>query len=213
MKTMKALCAIAIFIFFYGSTFAQTNKILTKREIENLRHATGNVSLPIFRAFEYKDKGGVYNLLFFEKQNEISGKDTLNTEIEAICYLKDHERYVEKWKISDFLDKSPEIQGNPELSIWFWTKYSSNTDIDMDGLIDPIIIYGTKTDDGFRRINILVFYKGEKYVIKAVECELDSCRSFKRDKNFYKLPKEIQEYIHRLLDKMRTEEGVILKNG
>jgi hypothetical protein len=194
-------------------TIAQTNKILEKKDIENARNAIGNISLPIIKGFEFKDKGGVYNLFFCENQNEISTKDTLSTRIEAFCYLKDHEKYIEKWRISDFLDKSPDISGSPEISIWFWTRYTSNTDIDKDGFVDPVVVYGTKTDNGYRRIKIIVLYKGGKYVIRAEECDLDLCRTFKKDNGFSKLPKDIQRYIDSLLEKMRKEQGLILKNG
>lgn len=46
-----------------------------------------------------------------------------------------------------------------EASIWFWTNYSGFADLDKDGLIDPILIYGTSgmnnTDDG--RVKILTY--------------------------------------------------------
>jgi hypothetical protein len=169
--------------------------------------------MPIYRAYEYKDNGGVYNLFFCENRNTISDLDTLNTSIKAICYLNDHGRYIEKWKVFDTLDESSDVQGNRDLNIWFWSKYASNRDIDKDGLIEPIFIYGTKTIDGYSKINIFIFYKGKQYSIKAHECDLDICRTLKRNSWYSQLPEKIKLYVDNLFEKLRHEQGVILNNG
>jgi hypothetical protein len=89
----------------------------------------------------------------------------------------------------------------------------SNVDIDKDGLIEPIIIYGTKTVEGFTRINIIIFYKDKKYAIRAYECDLDPCRTLRKSSNYQQLPEKIKLYLEKLLEKMRQEQNVILKNG
>jgi hypothetical protein len=202
---------ILIFLFFYSTiSFSQTvqSKILSKTEISE-RDLDGG-KFPILRAYEYQDKGGVYELVLSENQKVVSDKDTLNTKIEAICYLNDHGGYLEKWKVNDFVE-SAEVE---ETSIWFWTNYCSTQDLDDDGYIDPILVYGTKTDvDDLRRIKIITLYKNKKYVIRAVECDLDYCRSFKKDKNWDLLPKKIKTYIDKLVVKIRKEQNVILSDG
>ena len=62
-------------------------------------------------------------------------------------------------------------------------------------------------------MKIFTIYKGIKYGIRAVECNLDYCRTFKKDDAIKKLPKKIQIYLDKLLDKMRKEQNVILENG
>ncbi|MCV9929950.1 hypothetical protein OIU83_19980 [Flavobacterium sp. LS1R49] len=201
---------LLLFFSYSVISFSQSvqSKILTKSEITE-RDLDGG-KFPIFRAYEYQDKGGVYELILSENQKVISPKDTLNTRIEAICYLNDHGGYIEKWKINDLVE-SAEVE---ETTIWFWTKYCSTQDLDDDGYVDPVIVYGTKTDDdNLRRIKIITIYKGKKYAIRAVECDLDYCRSFKKDKNWNLLPQKIKIHIDQLLAKIRKEQHILLKDG
>ncbi|QLC65501.1 hypothetical protein LPB248_04110 [Flavobacterium sp. LPB0248] len=203
---------ILILLSFY-STFTFSQKIgsskLTKQEIHE-RELENITDFPIYRAFEFQDKGGVYELVLGENQKTISKKDTLNTKIQAICVINDHGGFLEKWRINDLLeDNLPK-----ETNIWFWTKYCSTKDIDGDEYIDPIIVYGTRTEDGYiRRVKVITVYKNKKYVIRAVECDLDDCRSFKKDQNWNMLPQKIKTHVDQLLAKMRKEQDLLLKNG
>lgn len=203
---------ILLWILFYSTfSFAQkteshrlTKKEITQRELNNLSN------FPIYKAFECSDKGGIYELLFCENQKTITQNDTLNTKIQAIYVLNDHGRFLEKWRINDLLeDYDPK-----ETNIWFWTKYSSTKDLDGDGYIDPVIVYGTKTEyNEIRRVKIITVYQNKKYVIRAVECDLDYCRSFKKDNNWNSLPQKIKTHIDQLVVKLRKEQNLILKDG
>ncbi|MNK57747.1 hypothetical protein D3C87_768110 [compost metagenome] len=203
---------ILILLSFY-SPFIFSQKIeshrLTKQEIHE-RELENVTDFPIYRAFEFQDKGGVYELVLGENQKTISKKDTLNTKIQAICVVNDHGGFLEKWRINDFLeDYVPK-----ETNIWFWTKYCSAKDIDGDGYIDPVIVYGTRTEyNEIRRVKIITVYKNKKYAIRAVECDLDHCRSFKKDQNWNTLPQKIKTYTNQLTEKMRKEQDLLLKNG
>ena len=202
------------FIFFVlNSLFSFSQKVessrLSKEQI--IQKELNQLSdFPIYRAFEYKDKGGVYGLVLTENQQAVSKKDTLNTKIKAICVLKDHGGFLEKWRINDLLeDYDPK-----ETNIWFWTKYCSTKDLDGDGYIDPVIVYGTRTEyDEIRRVKIITVYNNKKYVIRAVECDLDDCRSFKKDTNWNLLPQKIKTYIDQLIVKIRKEQNLLLKDG
>ncbi|OXA98033.1 hypothetical protein B0A75_15300 [Flavobacterium oncorhynchi] len=201
------------FIFFVlNSLFSFSQKAessrLSKEQI--IQKELNQLSdFPIYRAFEYKDKGGVYELILAENQKVIS-KDTLNTKIKAICVLNDHGGFLEKWRINDLLeDYDPK-----ETNIWFWTKYCSTKDLDDDGYIDPVIVYGTRTEyDEIRRVKIITVYNNKKYVIRAVECDLDYCRSFKKDSNWNLLPQKTKTYIDQLVIKIRKEQNLLLKDG
>ncbi len=203
---------IAFLLSFY-STLIFSQKVesykLTKQEISE-RELKDVTDFPIYKAFEFSDKGGVYELVLAENKKKISKKDTLNTKIQTICVVNDHGGFLEKWRINDLLeDYVPK-----ETNIWFWTKYCSTKDIDGDGYIDPVVVYGTRTEDGYiRRVKIITVYKTKKYVIRAVECDLDDCRSFKKDQNWNTLPQKIKTYIDQLLAKMRKEQDLLLKNG
>ncbi|TPG41772.1 M949_RS01915 family surface polysaccharide biosynthesis protein [Flavobacterium pectinovorum] len=182
---------------------------LTKDEIIQ-RELDGVSDFPIYKAFEYQDKGGVYELLFCENQKNISKKDTLNTKIQAISTMNDHGGFLEKWRINDLLEATEPKEKN----IWFWTKYCSTKDIDGDGYIEPIIVYGTRNEnDEIKRVKIIAVYKNKKYVIRAVECDLDLCRSFKKDQNWNTLPQKIKSYVDQLVVKIRKEQGLLLKDG
>ncbi|CAA9197479.1 M949_RS01915 family surface polysaccharide biosynthesis protein [Flavobacterium collinsii] len=203
---------ILLWIFFYTTFgFAQKKEIhrLTKKEITQ-RGLNNLTDFPIYRALECSDKGGVYELLFCENQKIISKKDTLNTKIQAIFVQNDHGGFLEKWRINDLLEDS-----NPkETTIYFWTKYCSTTDLDGDGLIDPVIVYGTRTEyNEIRRVKIITISHNKKYVIRAVECDLDYCRSFKKDSTWNLLPLKTRTYLNSLVERLRKEQNLLLKDG
>ncbi|MDW8851049.1 hypothetical protein SD960_13170 [Flavobacterium sp. MMLR14_040] len=199
------------FLFLFYSTFGFSQKtessILDKEQIKQ-RELENISDFPIYKAYEYQDKSGVLELVLCE--NQANKKDTLNTKIQAICGKNDHGGFLEKWRINDLLeDYEPK-----ETNIWFWTKYCSTKDIDGDGYIEPIIVYGTRTEyDEIRRVKIITVYKNQKYVIRAVECDLDYCRSFKKDKNWNLLPQKIKLYVDQLVIKLRKEQDLLLKDG
>ena len=202
-----------LFLVLSYSTFSFAQKVssyrLTKDEIIQ-RELNGVSDFPIYKAFEYQDKGGVYELLFCENQKTISKKDTLNTKIQAISTMNDHGGFLEKWRINDLLENTEPKETN----IWFWTKYCSTKDLDGDGYIDPIIVYGTRNEnDEIKRVKIITVYKNKKYAIRAVECDLDYCRSFKKDQNWNTLPQKIKNYVDQLVVKLRKEQGLLLKDG
>lgn len=204
---------IILFLFLINSILGFSQKTdsykLTKEDIK-LRELNGVSDFPIYKAFEYSDKGGVTNLIFTENQKSISKKDTLNTKIQAICVMNDHGGFLEKWRINDLLENTTPKETN----IWFWTKYCSTKDLDGDGYIEPVIVYGTRNEDGYiRRVKIITVYKGTKYVIRAIECDLDYCRSFKKDSNWNLLPQKIKTYVDQLIIKLRKEQDLILKDG
>lgn len=186
------------------NSYILDKKQVIQRELESLS------DFPIYKAYRYEDKGGIYNLVLCENKKSISKKDTLNTKIQAICGMNDHGGFLEKWRINDLLENTDPKETN----IWFWTKYCSTKDIDTDGYVEPIIVYGSRNeDDEIRRVKIITVYKNKKYVIRAVECVLDDCRSFKKDTNWGLLPQKIKTYIDKLVEKIRQDQGILLKDG
>lgn len=200
-----------ILLIFSLSGFSQktANFKLDKKQIAE-RELTQLSDFPIYKAFEYSDKGGTYELVLCENQKSISKNDTLNTKIQAICVVSDHGGFLEKWRINDLLeDYIPK-----ETNIWFWTKYCIFKDIDGDGYIEPIVVYGTRTEnDEIRRVKIITIYKDKKYVIRAVECDLDDCRSFTKDSAWNSLPQKLKTYVDQLTAKLRREQNLLLKDG
>ncbi|UTN06611.1 hypothetical protein L0669_12020 [Flavobacterium bizetiae] len=207
---MKKYFLLLLFFFSILSFSQKTESYrLTKSEI-NERELNQVSDFPIYKAFECSDKAGVYDLLLCENQKSISKKDTLNTKIQAIYTMSDHGGFLEKWRINDLLQNTEPKETN----IWFWTKYCSTKDLDGDGYIDPVIVYGTRNENNeIRRVKIITVYKNKKYAIRAIECDLDYCRSFKKDKDWNLLPQKIKTYVDSLVAKLRKEQDLILHDG
>ena len=207
---MKKYFLLLLFFFSILSFSQKTESYrLTKSEI-NERELNQVSDFPIYKAFECSDKAGVYALLLCENQKSISKKDTLNTKIQVIYTMSDHGGFLEKWRINDLLENTEPKETN----IWFWTKYCSTKDLDGDGYIDPVIVYGTRNENNeIRRVKIITVYKNKKYAIRAIECDLDYCRSFKKDKDWNLLPQKIKTYVDSLVAKLRKEQDLILHDG
>lgn len=207
---MKKIFSI-LFLIISLCVFSQKVKStkLSKEEISQ-KELEKITEFPIYRAYELEDKNGLNNLVLCENQKSISKKDTLNTKIQASFATIENDKLQIKWKIIDALeDYIPK-----ETTIWFWTKYCSTKDLDGDGYIDPIIVYGSKTEYGeIRRVKIITVYKNKKHAIRAIECELDDCRSFKKDQNWNMLPQKIKTYLDQLVVKLRKEQNLLLKDG
>jgi len=193
-----------------------TVRILSKAEV---LEAFGDIAtnlytkMPVYQVYGYGDKGGYWNVLLCENQATVKGRDTLNSRIKAICLIQDHGGYLKKWEVNDLLENVNSTD-SPENNIWFSTLYCSFGDIDGDGYADPILVYMTSTDrDEIRRVKIITVYKGQKYVVRAVECVLDYCRKLQYDMSLKTLPGSIQQAVNNLLERLRKEQGLILHNG
>lgn len=200
--------ALIICILASQWTYGQSaSRMLSKHETDSI--FTG-LEYPVFRAWQYTDKGGFHYLLLMEKYAQTKSKDTISTNIAAVCMMKEQEQGkdlpVLRWKMKDQLDAD-------EKSIWFWTKYVSLKDLDGDGYTDPLIIYGTSPKvegDDHRRLKMLLYYRYSKVAVRAVTGTLDYERSLQYDAAFKTLPAAIQSYMKQLLQRISKEQGFIL---
>ena len=216
---MKKLLALLSFGLFIGHANAQTDsissKILTKAETEEFFTTAFKkknlINFPIFRAYSYTDKSGKYYVALTESADTVNKqKDTVNYTIKAFNFKVDKATTLKKWEINDF--RTPSVKGEEkEESIWFWTKYCEFNDIDNDGLIDPIIIYGTFGTEGYTdgRAKIILYYKGQKTAIRHQNSALDPSRKTQVDLTFYALPAKIQDHVKELMNKMVTNKHAI----
>lgn len=141
----------SVAIIFGTNTFAQkatvTSEILTAKQVakvfsSSIREELG-INFPIFRVYKNADKTGQYYCVLTESRDSINNTknafhNTFNHNIKAINLKFDNGEFTKIWEINDFI--IPNLHG--EESIWFWTKYVQFSDLDNDGLIDPIITYG-----------------------------------------------------------------------
>jgi hypothetical protein len=181
------------------------DRILSENEVEQLftdeLKRTFDIQYPIFRVYAYSDNLGEYRIVLTENAN-IQTNNNLN--IKAFFFRLEKNTLKKEREVYDSVNSN-------ETSIWFWTKYCSFSDIDHDGLVEPIIVYGSKPEDGAPyRVNILIYYKGEKYAQRHKDGDLDFMRSTQIDKAFYALPKTIQERVKTITDVM-IENGHVLE--
>ncbi|MXO07151.1 YARHG domain-containing protein [Flavobacterium sp. HBTb2-11-1] len=180
------------------------NQSFTKEKRKEL-----GINFVIWKVYDYKDKTGSYYLVLTEdKYKETVNGNNFNNAVKAFNFKIEDGRWIKTFETNDFKDSH-------EDSIWFWSKYIYVEDFDSDGIIDPIIIYGTSGpnlyDDG--RIKILLYYKGKKIGIRIQNGILDDERNFTVDADFYALPKKIQEKITEQMSMMVENNHSILPYG
>ncbi|WP_433836357.1 YARHG domain-containing protein [Flavobacterium anhuiense] len=180
------------------------NQIFTKEKRKEL-----GINFVIWKVYDYKDKTGSYYLVLTEdKYKETVDGNNFNNAVKAFNFKIENDRWIKTFETNDFKDKH-------EDSIWFWSKYIYVEDFDADGIIDPIVIYGTSGpnlyDDG--RIKILLYYKGKKVGIRIQNGILDNERNFTVDADFYMLPKKIQDKIVEQMSLMVENNHSILPYG
>jgi len=213
LNSKKFLFIFLMLLCTFKISFAQSSSssILPKSEHTAIATQLEENPKDIRRVYYLSDASGDYQLALMEKISKIIGKDTLHNSIRAICFMEDHGGNLVKWDINDYIDKS-----SGEISLVFWTRYCTATDLDGDKRIDPVIVYASASSpedgDNYQRIRIITVYKGKKYAIRATECVLDDCRTLSRDKDFAKLPVSIKTYLEKLMQRMRDDQGLILHN-
>ncbi|MBK8805177.1 MAG: hypothetical protein IPO21_00445 [Bacteroidales bacterium] len=219
MRTIiKILIFNLIFISLYSQTETAGAKILSENEVNEIfTHSLKTdlgIKFPIFRIYNYTDISGEYFIVLTENYYKTENNNPLNDSITGFCIKKNKSDYSIVWQLKDFILNENSAKSS-ENSIWFWTKYFDLKDIDNDGLIDPIIIYGTSglngTDDG--RIKILVYYKNNKCGIRHQNGILDFQRNTKIDKDYYNLPIKIQKHVRGVMEKMNENKHAIFPYG
>lgn len=218
MKVPALVCVLLISHFITFSQQPQTNsRILPESEIEKILtdevKKEFNIVFQIFKVFEYKDKAGKHYLVLTEKRHE-EGEQIFHDSIKAFNFMVHGQKLMTEWTMTDYI----KIEGNEvseEASINFWSKYIEISDVDQDGLMEPILVYGTSgmngTDDG--RIKILTYYKGSKRAIRHQNGTLDLQRNTQVDKTFYELPEAIQDHVKNIMVRLAENNHAIFPAG
>ena len=158
------------------------------------------VEFPIFRVYPFEDKDGKQYLILTEKvtKGNIQDENSLKRSIKAFNVSFEADKTVKvRWTITDYIDKERET------SIWFWPRYLRLKDLDNDGFVDPIVVYGTKSiyGDHFEegRVKILIYHLGKKIAIRQQNSEMDDGRHTQVDKSFYALPLGIKKKVYDMI--------------
>ncbi|HTI92848.1 MAG TPA: hypothetical protein VL727_19760 [Puia sp.] len=211
MKTFHVIPTLLFLMFIFRPCILQAQQNQPSSEIlsQSQVSATINdavrkqfdINFTIIRVYKYADRQGRYYCVLTEKFDSLAkdkeGKyDTLHYAIRAIDLREDSGKLRKVWEINDHAIRDPKIEGI-EQSIWFWTKYIEFTDYDGDGLIEPIIVYGSnsESDPAGGRIKFIIYYKGRKVAIRHQDSDLDEGRGTQIDKEFYTLPSKLKERV------------------
>lgn len=161
------------------------------------------ISNELYQAYSYNDKSGVYYFLLTDHVKNVNEKkDTLYDNVYAMSVRVDNNKFKKRSTIKG------EIDDQWETSIGFWNQYSQLFDYDGDGSVDPIIVYGTTTDNNYvdGRVRILAYHNKSRITIKHQNSEIADGRITKINKKLYTFPASIQEAVKETMRKM-------VKNG
>ncbi|HVU59160.1 MAG TPA: hypothetical protein VHD83_29060 [Puia sp.] len=161
----------------------------------------------IFRVYKYTDTSGQYFCVLTESNDSFAttdeGKpDTAHYRIRAVNLRSDNGKMTKVWEINDFI-----LKNGLEISIWWWTRFCLFQDYDDDGLIEPIIIYGTHSTDNIdgNRIKFIIYYKGQKIALRHHDSDLDEGRHTEVDKAFHSLPQKLKDAVKAKMELMNKE--------
>ncbi|WP_128755260.1 M949_RS01915 family surface polysaccharide biosynthesis protein [Aquimarina sediminis] len=138
------------------------------------------------QAYSYKDDSGEYYLIL--SQHTLN--DTIYDKIHALSLSYKNNQFKKKSTVKDLIDKEWET------SIWFWNKYSEISDLDHDGLIDVILVYGTTGQDMHTdgRVKIMIYHNKKRITIRHQNSSYGG-RLTKINSRFYELPVQIQDLV------------------
>ncbi|WP_422086049.1 M949_RS01915 family surface polysaccharide biosynthesis protein [Variovorax sp.] len=165
----------------------------------------GGFELPVFKRYCYTDKSGSYALLLGEKQDLPFTQEKLSSAIQASLYkVEAGNALVRQWSIRDFA-------GKDDAGVNFRSRLFELTDIDGDGLVDPVLVYrffilddadNIDTDDFTGRIKIVTFHQGKKATIHAITGHLDGDRKTTANANYFALPKPLRQHLVKKMSAM-----------
>lgn len=182
-------------------------RILEQNEIEALFSSEVKSKLgieyPIYKVYEYTDNTGENLIVLTEKP--INNKAV--SQIKLLAFERKNGELIQKWELKDGIN-------NVEKNMNFWTKHCVFKDIDGDGTVEPIIVFGSfgenDIDDG--RVKILVYYNNQKYVIRHQNGVLDYDRVTQVDQSFYNLPNSIQSEVKNIIQTIIDNNQAIFPN-
>lgn len=206
---MKNLYLFLLFSFL--SLQAQPDSsgatLLTDKQVQTLfPHKTLKeigVTFPIRKVYAFQDKLGKQYLIISENN---SNPDKA-TSIKAFnVLLKEKNPPQVLWTITDAIDDT-------EQAMWFYTRYISLTDLNNDGYIDPIVLYGTESQYGElyeeNRVKFIIYYLGKKTAIRHQNSSLDDGRHTQIDRSYYKLPSEVKKKIRSIVATLEEREHAL----
>ena len=206
---MKNLCLFLLFGFL--SLQAQPDPsgatLLTDKQVQVLfPHETLKeigVTFPIRKVYAFQDKLGKQYLIISENNTNPDKA----TSIKAFnVFLKEETPPQVLWTITDAINDT-------EKAMWFYTRYISLTDLNNDGFIDPIVLYGSESQYGElyeeNRLKFILYYLGKKTAIRHQNSTLDDGRHTQIDRSYYKLPLALKKKIRSIVATLEEREHAL----
>ena len=186
-----------------GATLLTDKQVQTLFPHETLKEI--GVTFPIRKVYAFQDKLGKQYLIISENNTNPDKA----TSIKAFnVLLKEDTPPQVLWTITDAIDDT-------EQAMWFYTRYISLTDLNNDGYIDPIVLYGTESQYGEpyeeNRLKFIIYYLGKKTAIRHQNSSLDDGRHTQIDRSYYKLPLALKKKIRSIVATLE-ERGHALFN-
>ena len=184
-----------------GATLLTDKQVQTLFPQETLKEI--GVTFPIRKVYAFQDKLGKQYLIISENN---SNPDKA-TSIKAFnVLLKEKNPPQVLWTITDAIDDT-------EQAMWFYTRYISLTDLNNDGYIDPIVLYGTESQYGEpyeeNRLKFIIYYLGKKTAIRHQNSSLDDGRHTQIDRSYYKLPLALKKKIRSIVATLEEREHAL----
>lgn len=184
-----------------GATLLTDKQVQTLFPQETLKEI--GVTFPIRKVYAFQDKLGKQYLIISENN---SNPDKA-TSIKAFnVLLKEKNPPQVLWTITDAINDT-------EKAMWFYTRYISLTDLNNDGYIDPIVLYGTESQYGEpyeeNRLKFILYYLGKKTAIRHQNSSLDDGRHTQIDRSYYKLPLALKKKIRSIVATLEEREHAL----
>ncbi|MBS1684135.1 MAG: hypothetical protein JSS76_05240 [Bacteroidetes bacterium] len=215
--TQKKTVALVLLIFISLGSIGQSSVKLGWQEMQKTTSLPQlqrvGIKYPPRVSYRCHDKAGEWYIVLAESADSISATDTCSHILQG-AFIRpegDSLRLLYFWH--DFTINNPNSE---EYSIWFWSRYCTIEDIDKDGYLDPIIIYGSAgmnyTGDG--RIKIMVKH-GARSVsfIRHQNGTLDYDRKTTVDNAFYLLPSAITQRVKGIMTQIQKDKNAIFPYG
>ena len=184
-----------------GATLLTDKQVQTLFPHETLKEI--GVTFPIRKVYAFQDKLGKQYLIISENNTNPDKA----TSIKAFnVLLKEKNPPQVLWTITDAIDDT-------EQAMWFYTRYISLTDLNNDGYIDPIVLYGSESQYGEpyeeNRLKFIIYYLGKKTAIRHQNSSLDDGRHTQIDRSYYKLPLALKKKIGSIVATLEEREHAL----
>ena len=184
-----------------GATLLTDKQVQTLFPQETLKEI--GVTFPIRKVYAFQDKLGKQYLIISENNTNPDKA----TSIKAFnVLLKEKTPPQVLWTITDAIDDT-------EKAMWFYTRYISLTDLNNDGYIDPIVLYGSESQYGEpyeeNRLKFIIYYLGKKTAIRHQNSSLDDRRHTQIDRSYYKLPLALKKKIRSIVATLEEREHAL----